>query len=90
MNKTAIIYSKDEALDMEPSKRPMCYRVPSKIYHDTFQAVGAASMCWSPRPSTEVFSPEDAEKVAVELLFSIAAELEKAGLVYEKWPEAWK
>ncbi len=90
MSKTAIIYSKEEALAMEPAKRPMCFRVPSKIYHDTFEAIGAASMCWNPRPSDEVFSSEEAEKVAVNLLFGIAVELEKAGLTYEKWPDSWK
>lgn len=90
MNKTATIYTKNEAMLMQPKDRPMCYRVPSKIYHDVFQAVGAASMCWSPRPSTEVFSPEEAEKIAVELLFSIAAELEKADLTYSEWPDDWK
>lgn len=90
MNKTATIYTKEEALKMEPKDRPMCFRVPSKIYHDAFEATGAASMCWNPRPSTETFACEEAEKVTLDLLFSIAAELEKAGLVYEKWPEAWK
>lgn len=89
MNKTAIIYSHEEAIAMKPHERPMCYRIPSKIYHDTFVAVGAASMCWTPKPSSEVFSPEEAEKVAVELLFNIACELEKAGLTYENWPTAW-
>lgn len=86
---TATIYSKDEALAMEPKDRPMCYRVPSKIYVDTFEAIGAASMCWNPRPSDEVFSPEETERVAVNLLFSIATELEKAGLTYENWPATW-
>lgn len=87
---TALIYSKDEALAMPPPKRPMCYRVPYKIYHDTFQAVGAASMCWSPLPSTQVFDSNGASKVAVELLFQIATQLELAGMTYENWPADWK
>jgi len=89
MGKTAIIYSKEEALAMEPRKRPMCFRVPSKIYHDAFEVVGSASMCWHPRP-TGVFSCEEAEKFTVEFLFKVAAELEKAGLIYENWPDEWK
>jgi hypothetical protein len=90
MDKTALVYTKDEALSLEPKNRPLCFRVPSKIYHDVFESIGTASLCWNPRPSDEVFSAEEAEKVAVNLLFNIATELEKAGLVYEKWPEGWK
>ncbi len=89
MGFTAIIYSKEEALAMQPSDRPMCYRVPSKIYHDTFQAIGQGSMCWEPRPSG-TFDTSEAEKAGLNLLFSIASELEKAGLNYENWPETWK
>lgn len=85
-----MVYSKEEALAMEPSKRPMCYRVPGNIYHDCFVAVGAGSMCWNPRPGDQVFNPEEAEKHTLDLLFSIAKELEVAGLSYENWPAAWK
>jgi hypothetical protein len=89
MNKTAIIYSKEEALAMEPQNRPMNYRVPSKIYHDAFEFAGSASMCWKPIPSG-VFSSEEAEKFTIDFLFKVAAELEKGGLKYENWPKAWK
>ena len=75
---------------MKPEDRPLNYRVPSNIYHDCFVAVGAGSMCWNPRPDTQVFDPEEAEKHTLNLLFSIARELEVAGLIYENWPEAWK
>lgn len=57
-------------------KRPLCFRVSSKIYHDTFEAIGAASMAWDPRP-TGVFHSEEASKVAVDLLFKFAEEMEK-------------
>ncbi len=89
MNKTAIIYSEEEALAMLPPNRPMCYRVPGNIYHDCFVAVGGGSMCWTGMPQG-TFDAEKAERITLDLLFSIAKELEVAGMVYEKWPDAWK
>lgn len=68
MGFTAIILSKDEALALPPEKRPMNYRVPSKIYHDVFEAVG---------------SLDESARGAVDLLFKIAAELERLGVTYE-------
>lgn len=73
----ADVMSKDEALKLPPKERPLCFRVSSEIYHAVFEAIGAASMCWSPRPSTEVFNSEEASKLAVDLLFKIADEMEK-------------
>jgi len=73
---TATIMSKEEAMKLPPNKRPLCYRVPSNIYHDVFEAIGAASMYWKPRPSTETFSCEEASNIAVNLLLKIADELE--------------
>jgi hypothetical protein len=75
---TADVMSKEEALKLPLKERPLCFRVSSEIYHAVFEAIGAASMCWSPRPSTEVFNSEEASKIAVELLFKIADELEKS------------
>lgn len=89
MNKTAIIYSKEEALLMAPKDRPMCYRVPGEIYVAVFEAVGAASLCWEPKP-TGVFDPEQAEKFAVELLFKIAGVLEQMDMTYGEWPDSFK
>lgn len=83
MNKTAIIMSEEEAMALPQKERPLCYRVPSKIYHDVYEAIGAASMCWNPRPSTEVFHSEEASKVAVDLCFKIADELERIGVTTE-------
>lgn len=83
MNKTAIIYSKEEVLAMPPEKRPLNFRLPSKIYTDVFEAVGAASLCWKPKPTNEVFDTEKASNVAVELCFKIASELERMGITYE-------
>jgi hypothetical protein len=42
-----------------------------------FESIGAASMCWNPRPSNEVFASEQASKIAVDLCFKIANEIEK-------------
>ncbi len=77
MNKTAVIMSKEEAMLLPLKERPLCFRVSSEIYHKVWESVGAASMCWTPTPSTEVFDCERASNIAVELLFAIANELEK-------------
>lgn len=89
MNKTTTIYSIDEVRMMQPKDRPMCYRVPSGIYHAVFEAVGAASLCWEPKP-TGVFAVEQAEKFAVELLFKIAEVLEQMDMTYGEWPDSFK
>jgi len=74
---TATIMSKEEAMALPVEKRPLCFRVSSEIYHEVFQAIGQASMCWNPRPSSEVFSSEEASKIATDLLFKIAEDREK-------------
>lgn len=73
----ATIMSKDEALALPLNQRPICYRISSEMYHAVFEAVGAASMCWSPLPGKQVFASEQASKIAVDLCFKIANELEK-------------
>lgn len=80
---TATIYSKEEALAMNPKDRPLCFRLPSKMYHDIFETVGAASLCWNPKPKGE-FDSNQASKFAVELGFKIAEELERLGITYEQ------
>lgn len=74
---TSDVMSKEEAMKLPINKRPLNYRISSDLYHAVFQAIGAASMCWNPRPSNEVFSSEEASKIAMNLLFKIADELEK-------------
>lgn len=76
---TATILSHEEVMALPPKDRPLNYRIPGDLYHAVFEAVGAASMCWKPRPSSEVFDPEQASKVALDLCFKIADELEKWG-----------
>ena len=74
---TAEIMSKEEAMALPVEKRPLCFRLSSEMYHAVFEAIGAASMCWEPEPSTEVFNSELASQIAVDLCFKIAEEMEK-------------
>lgn len=69
--------SKEEAMALPVKDRPICYRISSEIYHAIFEAIGEASMCWSPRPSNEVFASEEASDVAIRLCFKVANEIEK-------------
>lgn len=73
---TATMMSKDEAMKLPLKERPLNMRISSEIYHAVFEAVGAASLCWKPRPKKQVFSTEEAEKVAVDLCFKIANSIE--------------
>ena len=68
--------SKEEALKLSPKDRPLCFRISSKMYHGVFEAIGAASMCWVPRPGKVQFDSERASKIATDLCFKIAEELE--------------
>lgn len=74
---TATIMSHEEAMSLPLKDRPLNHRISSEMYHAVFEAVGAASMCWQPKPSTEVFDSSAAEKIAVDLCFKIAEELER-------------
>lgn len=73
MNKTAIIYSKEEAKAMAPKDRPICYRVTSKIFHAAWDAVGAPGL-----------KPEEMSKAALDMCFSVAEELERLGVTFEQ------
>ena len=74
---TADIMSEAEAMALPLEKRPICYRISSEMYHAVYEAIGAASMCWNPRPSNEVFDSERASYLAINLCFKIANEVEK-------------
>lgn len=74
---TATIMSKDEAMALPLKDRPLNYRISGDLYHAVFESVGAASMCWNPRPGDAEFDSSRAEKIAVDLCFKIAAEVEK-------------
>lgn len=64
---------------LPPKERPLNYRIPGDLYHAVFEAVGSASTCWKPMPDAQLFDSERASKVAVDLCFKIADELEKWG-----------
>ncbi len=68
--------SDKEAMALPISQRPLNHRISSEMYHAVFEAIGAASMCWTPKPSHEVFDSSAAEKLAVDLCLKIAAEIE--------------
>lgn len=74
---TATIMSREEAMALPISKRPLNYRISSEIYHAVFESIGAASMCWNPRPSNEVFDSEGAAQIATNLCLKIADEVER-------------
>ena len=80
MGSTVTILSKEEIAKLPQAGRPMCYRVTSEIYHKVFEAVGAASLCWNPKPNRLVFDASTAEKIATDLCFQIADELERLGV----------
>ncbi len=73
------VMSKQEAMALPVEKRPLCFRIPDSLYTAVWEAIGAASMCWKPRPGNQVFSCEEASKIAVDLCFKIAEEFEKRG-----------
>lgn len=74
---TATVMSQEEAMALPRGKRPLCYRIPGSTYVAIFEAVGAASMCWNPRPGDAVFDSTQAEAVAVTLCFTIADDMDK-------------
>lgn len=74
---TATILSKAEAMKLPPGERPLNCRLPSEIYHAVWEAIGAASMVWKPRPGNIEFNSEEASKIAVDLCLKIATEIEK-------------
>lgn len=71
---TATIMSKEEAMRFPPRERPICYRLSSEIYHAVWESVGAATVSKN---------PEEMEKVAMDLLFKIANNLE--GSNHQRW-----
>lgn len=71
------ILSKEEAMALPPKQRPLCYRVNERIYTAVFEAIGAASMCWKPGTGNAVFQSEQASKIATDLCFLIANEMDR-------------
>ena len=77
-----------EAMALPAEKRPICFRISSEIYPAVFEAIGEALMCWNPRPGEAVFDSEHASKIATELCFKIADEVEgKNKVAFEEPPK---
>lgn len=76
MGFAATIMSKEEAMDLPLSKRPICFRISSEMYHAVFEAIGESSMCWTPDTGNAVFNSEKASDIAMRLCFKIADEVE--------------
>lgn len=76
------ILSKEEAMALPPKQRPLCYRVNGRIFMAVHEAIGQASLCWRGRdgkcsPPVDEFDAALAGKIAAELCFLIADELDK-------------
>lgn len=50
------------------------------MYHAVWESIGAASMTFNKDAGNEVFNAEQASKIAMDLLFKIANEVEQAKL----------
>jgi hypothetical protein len=74
---TSEVLSREEVLALPIEKRPLNHRISSELYHAVFEAIGAASMAWEPRPGKEAFNANEASRIAVDLCFKIAEEMEK-------------
>lgn len=65
---TAVIMSREEAMDLPLNKRPLCYRISEPMYMAVWDAIGEAS---------STTDPEKLSNIVVDLCFKIAEELEK-------------
>ncbi len=74
---TATVMSKEEAMKLPLGDRPICYRISYEIYLAVWNAIGAASVLHETAPSDNTFVSNEASKIAVELCFKIANEIEK-------------
>lgn len=73
----ATILSHDEAMTLPLNKRPICYRLSEKMYMKVWESVAEATGCWKTKLDSDKFDATKAEKVAMELMFAIAEEVEK-------------
>ncbi len=72
----ATVMSEEEAMKLPLEKRPICFRISSQMYHDVFEAIGTASMTFNADAGNKVFNSKLASKIAIDLCFKIARELE--------------
>ena len=73
---TGTIMTKAEAMGLPIKMRPICHRISSEMYKAVYESIGMASMCWKPRPKSQVFESERASDIALQLCFKIANEIE--------------
>lgn len=73
--------SREEAMKLPVEKRPLCFRISSEMYHFVFEAIGQASGCWKGgKAHSGEFDSERASRIATDLCFKIAHELESSAL----------
>ena len=58
--------------EMNTETKPISERLPEYLFSSIHQAIGAASMCWIPQPSEQVFDSNRAAEIALELCRDIA------------------
>ena len=73
---TSTIMSKEDAIKLPLEKRPLCFRISHEMYQNVFESIGAASMCWNPKPGNQVFDSTTASNIAANLCLKIAREIE--------------
>ena len=73
---TATVMSKEEAMRLPLKKRPLCFRLSSDMYCSVFEAIGAASMTFNADAGNKIFNSTLASKIATDLCFKIAKEIE--------------
>jgi hypothetical protein len=74
---TAVVMSKEEAMALPLKDRPICYRISGEMYMKVWESVAEATGCWKSKLDSKDFDAAKAEKVAMELMFAIADEVEK-------------
>lgn len=74
---TSYVMSREEAMKLPVEKRPICYRISSEMYHAVFSAIGETMVLGREHHYMSIEGSELASKVAVNLCFKIAEELER-------------
>lgn len=75
---TSTVMSKEEAMKLPVEQRPLNMRISSEMYHAVWEAIGAATRAWNPKPDGH-FLCGDVSNIATNLCFKIAKELEARG-----------
>lgn len=78
MGQAVTIISKEEALKLPPNQRPLCHRIPEKVYMGIWDAVAAAS---------NTTDPEVHAAIALTLSLLIAEQFEAHGVILLQPPQ---